>query len=409
MRLDFTEFFKYFIIHPDSKLLENKADRTTALISSIAVGILTLGLCHLICALVFRSYTPLDPGTCTKESDVFKKTLKNDQQTGQETTNPLATPPHQISPAVSSDALATKRSAVDHTNDFWVTYYDPKNPQLLLFFQKSLLKAAEDAGDKKPIDYDKLAEALVNRYSLLKDPGFLSNDERIKLSANIAYNLEHWKIEPRLKTNPPSFKESIIVPRAIVEMADGLSCLAIYKTKDDGSCGFYALLGEPVRGTYICPDIAKIRQDFCNYLREKRSSGELLEQIESVLVDHFIHFELAPSSFQKATRRIRDSLYDSYEASDFATQDALKEIFLADNDVFEAYLTHLADPGTYLLQTELEAVAIWKNLAIRLSQPGFGHDREGTYYHMLNEGPDRPIVDIYYNGFNHYQRGQFIS
>lgn len=409
MRLDFTEFFKYFIIHPDSKLLENKADRTTALISSIAVGILTLGLCHLICALVFRSYTPLDPGTCTKESDLFQKTLQNDKQPGEEATNSLTTTPHQISPTGSAHTLDTKKSVVDHMNDFWVTYYDPKNPQLLLFFQKALLKAAEDAGDKKPIDYNKLAEALVNRYGLSKDPGFLSNDERIKLSANIAYNLEHWKIEPRLKTNPPSFKESIIVPRAIVEMADGVSCLAIYKTKGDGSCGFYALLGEPVRGTYICPDIAKIRQDFCNYLREKRSSGELPKQIESVLEDQFINFHLAPSSFQNATRSIRDSLYDSYEESDFATQDALKETFLADDDVFEAYLTHLADPHTYLLQTELEAVAVWKNLAIRLSQPGFGYDRGGTYYHMINEGPDRPIVDIYYNGFNHYERGQFIS
>lgn len=84
MKLELIEFFKYFIIHPDSDLLDNKTDRVTALISSIALGIFTLGLCHLVCAVAFRSYKPIEPGSRTIASDVARRVLNARPPDGEE-------------------------------------------------------------------------------------------------------------------------------------------------------------------------------------------------------------------------------------------------------------------------------------------------------------------------------------
>ena len=74
MNLDVTNFFKYFIIHPDSDLLDKK-DHSTALISSLVLGIMSLGLIHLLCALAFHDYKPFPPGTETRETALFQETL----------------------------------------------------------------------------------------------------------------------------------------------------------------------------------------------------------------------------------------------------------------------------------------------------------------------------------------------
>ena len=72
MKLDNTNFFKYFIFHPSSEMLD-KGDRVKALVRSVMLGIFTLGLCHVVCALAFRSYKPVEGST--PSSKLFTKTV----------------------------------------------------------------------------------------------------------------------------------------------------------------------------------------------------------------------------------------------------------------------------------------------------------------------------------------------
>jgi hypothetical protein len=61
VNLNVSNFFHYFILHPKSKMLDER-DQFKAKVSSIALGVLTLGICHLVCAIAFRNYKVLPPG-----------------------------------------------------------------------------------------------------------------------------------------------------------------------------------------------------------------------------------------------------------------------------------------------------------------------------------------------------------
>lgn len=54
MRIFSKPFFTNYIVHPLSKDL-TRGDRAKALISSIAIGILTLGVCQAVCAVKFHN------------------------------------------------------------------------------------------------------------------------------------------------------------------------------------------------------------------------------------------------------------------------------------------------------------------------------------------------------------------
>lgn len=411
MRLNVTEFFKYFIIHPDSDLLD-KQDRAIALISSIALGVFTLGLCHLVCALAFRSYKPLPPGSSTPATSLFEKTY------GAESPWPIP-----LSPRPTPASLAVLPDKVDA---FWMAYYDQAHPELLRFLQMALLKEKEKAEEQGgELDYQRLAFDLVNYYSLTKlfkslDRARLTSEEE-KLIANVAFNLSAGKQEIKIKKQAevPRIASANIEPRTVIELPAGKS-LAIYHTGGDGSCGFYALLGEPINSQYGHRDIKGLRKEFCDYLRRKHQAHQLPDQIKNVIDDYFLNFKEAPSAFQKGAQAIHDKLFAQYPKIDRATeesrkkeliaeQERLKREFLENKTVFEAYLEHLAKHTTYLLQDELIAVALWKNLAIRLVQPGWGEARGIAAFCLFNEGEGRSIVDIYYNGHNHYERALFIE
>src|SRR5687768_15516489 len=56
MEITNKQFFSHYIFHPLSKGLSS-SDKARALASSIALGIFTLGICHLVCAIKYRNRT----------------------------------------------------------------------------------------------------------------------------------------------------------------------------------------------------------------------------------------------------------------------------------------------------------------------------------------------------------------
>ncbi|MFV0340516.1 MAG: hypothetical protein ACK5MA_07850 [Parachlamydiaceae bacterium] len=82
-------FFSKYIIHPRSNDL-NRHDRKKALIVSIAIGVFTLGFCHLICSLAFRNKrVSLQEDAAAKETNaisqrIFDKTQKEEDWTVEE-------------------------------------------------------------------------------------------------------------------------------------------------------------------------------------------------------------------------------------------------------------------------------------------------------------------------------------
>lgn len=74
MPLNPVTFFKYYAFHPDDQGL-SEADHYKALIGSIALGVLTLGVVHLVCRLFFYDKAIAYIQNPTKSSELFHKTL----------------------------------------------------------------------------------------------------------------------------------------------------------------------------------------------------------------------------------------------------------------------------------------------------------------------------------------------
>ncbi|CRX37930.1 hypothetical protein [Estrella lausannensis] len=79
MALNPVNFFKYYAFHPDDQGL-SKEDHLKALIGTIALGVLTLGIVHLICRLFFYDKTIAHIQAPTKSSELFHKTLSAEKK-----------------------------------------------------------------------------------------------------------------------------------------------------------------------------------------------------------------------------------------------------------------------------------------------------------------------------------------
>jgi len=69
MRLDTTNFFRYFIFNPGSKELD-RCDTRIAKVATVALAIATLGICHAVCYFFFydRRYTVGATSTTAKKT-----------------------------------------------------------------------------------------------------------------------------------------------------------------------------------------------------------------------------------------------------------------------------------------------------------------------------------------------------
>lgn len=86
--------------------------------------------------------------------------------------------------------------------------------------------------------------------------------------------------------------------------------------------------------------------------------------------------------------------------------DKLNDSFIYHPDVLKAYVTYLQDRGQYLLQDEIRMFALLEDITVRMFQPGWGHDQDKLGVMIINPGKTNS-VDIFYNGYSHYEKAEF--
>jgi hypothetical protein len=185
---------------------------------------------------------------------------------------------------------------------------------------------------------------------------------------------------------------------------EGGGVVRALRTNADGSCGIHAMVGVPVAGSYRC-NAEELRNGFCDWLRSRHSLGaeHLPSTIDNVLSDYFFHFDEAPPAFQRMVAPLRERYFAGYSGLSNAEKDLRTQMFIRDPEVFNAYLTHVGKVGTYLLQDELEAFALYLDKKVHLYQPGWGIDSHKVGCQLLNAGGQEE-VHIWYNGENHYEK-----
>ncbi len=414
MHLNAIDFFKYFLIHPDSVLLDKK-DRTAALVSSVVLGIFTLGLCHLVCAIVFRKYTPTQPKEHPRIEDAFRRALGG----------AAAPPPPATGSAAPSAPGALVSPHESALATFWQNLYDPKKPALLHLLHMCLTSAGVP-GTK--LNYSEIATDLVDAYHTAQSDEAIDrtaiSPEDEKLIRSVSYNLEHWPQTPA--SHSPALDDGarqrlgVELPANRDAILPGNRLFASFPTVGDGSCGFHALLGTSTEGgPYTLADIAAKRREFSEFIRTKRRA--LPPEISNSIIDHFEYFDKAQPAFKKATEARRNALFAGYPcitATDsplvrkekIAERERLKQAFLDDDIIFEAYLNQIADPSIWLSQPELIAVAIWQNITLRLIQPSWGGDSDPyAESDPINERAGQEVRYVYYNGNNHFEKAVVIA
>ncbi len=188
----------------------------------------------------------------------------------------------------------------------------------------------------------------------------------------------------------------------IQDRVDPLPTMAIerHPTVADGSCAFHALLGKEKDGVISCPDVETKRQEFCQWLRDKKQEGKLPESIKNVLRDYFLHWEFVPDGV-KGRVDFKGLPADFNRLSSKEKEDRI-EAFT--DQVFEPYLAELQKKESYLLQPELQALAESLKMNVVLHQPGWGADRVNSREVALNPDAATPAVHVWYNGRNHYEK-----
>ncbi len=170
-----------------------------------------------------------------------------------------------------------------------------------------------------------------------------SNREKL-----FSFLMDQAQIDPNLE------KRSTFTPSTTVIGA---------QTLGDGSCAFHAILGDRIDGIYRVTDAAKVRKEYCDWLRKD-------ENFKYVSIG-FAEFQNNPPSHIKDPSK-------------------------------ESYLAHMEKVGTFILQDELLAIAKCFNMKVTLYQQEWGDDNKmvGTRYN--SEG--QTAVHIVYVNFIHYER-----
>lgn len=189
------------------------------------------------------------------------------------------------------------------------------------------------------------------------------------------------------------------------------------KTVGDGSCGFHVIVGILVDGYYVC-DATEERKKFCKHLKEAFDKKKLPQKIEQALDNYFLDpDDKANEEFTKLLTKkeglrnpktinvLRDKYKKDYDKLSIKDQEKRKEEFKKDKFVFGKYLQYIGKNSTYLLQDELEAVAEFYDVRIRLFQKGWGAD-DNLAEGVLNEKGKREVL-VYFKARNrHYERVQ---
>lgn len=324
---------------------------------------------------------------------------------------PLPPPPKAPSQK-SIQQPATDYNQIE--NNFWEDHF--RNEKL----HRALQMAAINGGD----DLQTVAEGVIANYVSYKkmdDPFFaLSPAHRTSLIQSVSAQLvgnEHPKQASVPKISQHGQTETLI--SNVLDLSDGQQ-LIVYATGDDGSCALHALLGVPVNGVYKT-DAAGRRKAFCDWLENQHKQHQLHERAQNILDDFFDNFKNAPSTFQNAVRDKYLQYREEFDKLGKAREnkmkrDAIKEAFIYDPEVFQAYRAELMNINRYMLQEELIMAAECFGYKLEIFQPEWnahagealrevGNVVSGTF----NMSAPGKKVNIWYNGYNHYEYATIVT
>lgn len=308
----------------------------------------------------------------------------------------------------NSTSRPYSKTSEETATEFWENHLF--NPDLHRTLEMCLNFAREDKADLKGISTYLLANYIEFQQKTI--PGFNLPDN---IKANLKKNFE-IQLSPLLDSRTDK--------NQALSNGDQLN---VYNTKGDGSCGLHALLGTPnQQGTYGC-NAKSERELFCTWIADREKKNNRHECIDNVLEDYFLRFDIAPALFKTAKvkniyAKHQEMLADldkeiskldvleKEKRSAFLKQkDKVVSDFTKDNTVIQAYLKNLRQVGTYLLQDELIAAAACFNRTLYLYQPGWGDDSKKVTETLAYKGsPSAPIIHIWYNGRNHYERADKV-
>lgn len=304
----------------------------------------------------------------------------------------------------------------DIENDFFLTMYN--NREHHNFLQMVVINNVGDESKKAGI--------LVDFY-LDKTSSSVSESQKKALKDQLT---QHLKADPHPKTARRYELESHKI-------------LEVFPTRGDGSCGLHALVGTSTKGSEYKCDASKVRKELVNELTRMKKDNELPPEIRIIITDYFLEADdpraRVPQSFRKNSAvdkfrrenfgryqeltRQHDALQKSLKAATAAERveiekqrkilneqrDQIKNNFIDNDAVFEAYLGTIKNTRQYLLQDELLVAAQILNKQIVLFQPGWGHEMTKLRHEVLNAEATGDVVYIYYNGNNHYERAQVVA
>lgn len=281
---------------------------------------------------------------------------------------------------------------------FWEEVFE--NKDLVSLMELLIRDHIEDIEAQNREVLDKLGNLMIEKYKKANEKFKLSNVMKKALLGSISKQLYILHLPKKHET--PYYE--IKVPQSELTPAGKLR---VFETVGDGSCGFHALLGEAQDSVYQC-DAKPIREQFCKNIREKFAAGALPNQIENVLKLYFDDYpDVVPGFFNKpALIKIFRELRENYRSLSIEEKNRRIDQFLKNEQILNAYLANMAKVDTYLTQDELEAAAICFNKTVRLYQPGWGSD-DSMGISELNPGHE--VVEIFYNGINHYEKAMFFN
>ena len=158
--------------------------------------------------------------------------------------------------------------------------------------------------------------------------------------------------------------------------------------------------------------------------------GDVKDIVSGILTDVFLNFSIAPGCFQTSPeiQQLQENLLlqreilqctinsigrDTPAAEEkrqnlIAEQNLLTQEFVNHPAVRQAYLNDLKRQGNYLLQTELELLAIYLNKKVILLQPTWGSTGEDEITSNTLNPNGEGEHHVYYNGTNHYEKASIV-
>ena len=269
------------------------------------------------------------------------------------------------------------------------------------FFDEANLNAVRwivNSQDSQEHKITKLFDVYVQKNNYLITSPFTDElDVQVKIREFVEVNIKSFDVPRSTRPYPKDVEAGVT---AVFDVQGGM--LISYKTRDEGSCGFHAILGNPQNGQFICN-----AQEERNAICDRLLKGEQREQLEISLTNIFINFQFAPSDYRSAVKRYYDEYHEGYRSLSNDEQKARLAAFIRDPRVINSFVYKLRDIKVFLDQPELITVALMSKKRLVLWQQGWYNDKDKMVRSDIH-GSEGEIVHVLFS-HAHYERARFVE